>query len=146
MNSLIASGDIRPCRFVTRCDDFQFRQAGDGDPIFGVSQSHFRFPGDRRHAVNGGACFLHLCDLYFPGNRGQAIGDVLVEVGEQAIAKGSRLKSDADGNAVPALPSEDSGAIALADGYPGEIIKISLLATTIMDKQLLILFPYHLLT
>lgn len=129
--SRTASGDIWPCRFVTLDKTAQgcVRQAGDCDLILGVSGKDTHFTpifdeffvvDDGKHAKAGEPCFI-----YGPG--GQEGMEILVQVGGQAVFAGDRLKSDADGKAVPAGATDDAGAIAISGSLPSDMVRAQLI-------------------
>jgi hypothetical protein len=119
--SKFPGGDIAPCRFVKLGSVVgTVLQCGAGEDIYGIS------PAPTRNLAVAG------WDDGLAGKSGDGAMNVigpgddaaLLELGG-TVTFGQRLKSDADGKGVAAtLDKERAGAIALAAGTSGMLIKV----------------------
>ncbi len=120
--TLMAAGDILPSRFVKLTGDHKAQQAGDNDVVIGVAQE-----GGNRPPLSDLVTTVKAAES---GQTFQLYGDgdvCLVEAGA-AIQPGDRLKSDANGRAVPIATTgttiQNIGAIALeAASAAGELVR-----------------------
>lgn len=123
-----AGGDIYPARFVTfdTTDDHQVIQATANSQIQGISQDW------TKAAPVSGASALAAADLDLLTVHGQG-EQCLVEYGD-TVTRGDRLKSDANGKAVPCATSgavQNCGAIALESGSAGDLRRVQVQLDTL---------------
>lgn len=120
----VASGNIKPNRFVKLSGDNKVAQASTNEAIIGVSQV-----GSNRAPLDD------LVSTVYAATSGQGLhvfqeGEVCpVQVGSgQTITAGLRLKSDSDGCAVPLATTgttvQECGGIARTGGTAGELIMV----------------------
>ncbi len=120
--TLMAAGDILPSRFVKLTADHKAQQAGDNERVIGIAQE-----GGNRPPL------ADLVTTIKAAENGQTFrlygeGEVcLVEAGA-AIQPGDRLKSDANGRAVPIATTgttiQNIGAVALEGATAaGELVR-----------------------
>src|SRR5574341_14624 len=117
----IANGNIAPSRFIKidTTNEGRVLQAGAGDRVIGISQA-----GTRRSdyvANDGFAAKVNEPIRYFNEKDEESIP---LELGG-TVARGDRVKSDANGKGVTAGTDKDQyGAIAIVSGVSGEIIPV----------------------
>ena len=117
--SFMASGDIRPSRFVTISGDHQVAESNANDKIIGISQQGTRdapIPSASALAAASGETLKVYGDTQ----------ECSLELGVTVTA-GMDLKSDADGQGVAitqGATNQEVGATALACGVSGDIVRV----------------------
>ena len=121
--NLVASGNIRPFRFVKMSGNFTGAEADANDPIIGVAYPGTDYPpvvDDRVTVGEFAAIAGEVISILGDGEQG------LVELAETVTA-GKRVKSDADGLAVAVLLTgttrQEYGAILLEGGDAGDRVR-----------------------
>lgn len=122
--SLVAGGDIYPCRFVkiSSAANYKGLQATANDVLIGVSHEGTNYPPlsdqsvSTKHAKSG-----QPIGMYGEGD------ECLLEIGD-TVVRGNRLKADTNGKGVPILTTgttiQNVGAIAQESGSSGERIRV----------------------
>lgn len=117
--SKLAGGNVAPARFVKLDSDGRAVHAGAGERPWGISQ-----PSTRRLALSGwddgyAAIAGENLNVIGPGD-----DEALLELGG-TVTIGMMLKASTDGVGVEAGTDKDkAGAIALADGVDGDLIRV----------------------
>ena len=122
-HSMVADGNIAPCRFVTlSTTSGRVTASASGEQPFGISgqdtrQTPLSGLDDGFHAIAGENCLIY-------GN-GQM--DVMLEL-SGTVTRGQYLKPGASaGTAIAATADQDKyGAVALQAGVSGELIKVEI--------------------
>ena len=117
---LVASGNIRTCRFVSISGDFAGAESNSGDEVIGISrQGANQAPLSDLSITEYAAQSGEPIQMYGPG------AVCLLTLGG-SVSAGNLLKSDNDGAGVVIGGSgaEKVGAVALQDGTSGQKILV----------------------
>lgn len=111
-----ASGDIRPCRFVTLSGDYEVAEANAGDYTAGVSQEGLRGPNTPDAAETLAAATGEQLTIYGPGEY------CLLELAA-TLSAGALVKPNADGEAIAATVDAPVGAVLECGGGDGDRVR-----------------------
>lgn len=117
--TLLASGDIRPCRFVkaNASADFGCTEADANEVVIGIVDQSTKAFDSSLHASAG-----------LPAHVFIEGAECLLEVGSGGVTAGAFIKSDADGKGVLAATTgtteQNHGAQALEAGAEGALVRV----------------------
>ena len=117
--SLVATGDIRPSRFIvlSTAADFTAAEANAGEFIVGISQMGTHDPPG---TTGAGAQAARTGQVFHAYSGGQ---QCWLECGT-TITRNDILKSDNDGQGVVATAGDKYGAHAMESGVSGDLIQV----------------------
>lgn len=126
--ALVASGAVRPCRFVKPSGDFTGAECDANEDAIGISYQSGRNPPIPQVSTNNHADIGDPIHLY-------GEGDICLLTYGATVTAGQKLKSDADGQGVPVLTTGTTNqlarAVALEGGASGELRRVQVVRETI---------------